>query len=426
MSLGVRQLHDHLALPLLPLVQDLGLRGIPFRADVRDTLVRECESRISVLDLELFGAGITRPNSPRALGTELVALGVPLEKRTQGGTQLVTDLDVLRRIDHHYNSGEHPKFPFLKPLVLRKKLEKARANLTSIVPCKDGRVRTALRSTGTETGRYSSARLGWCPVCKEAMHGANVQNFAKNDTETGINVRDCFVAEPGWTFVELDFKALEMRIMAYLANVRLLIERLESGEDLHKIHAMELFDGRYNDALRTLAKNHFFAMQYGGSEQAIQMALSKKGEYLEQAFILSLMQKVFRMYPEMPAWQVRMGVYLADCEKRRAPKVVRNAFGRCRVLLGSDPLKEALSTQIQGTAADVMSFALLRTGCWSLGFLVAQIHDAFLAYVPEKHAGALRAELRQEMEREVWLGDRFVRFPVDAKLGTTWSEMRAV
>lgn len=424
LHLHTRQIHDHLALPLLPLVQDLGLKGLPFDQGVRNALIAKTNGRLLALDFELQGAGITNANSSKVLNADLLKLGVPLSKKTASGQQFTVDLDVLGRIHHHYNTQTtSPKFPFLPVLIARKRLEKARANLVSLVPCLDGKLRTALRSTGTETGRYSSAGLRWCNTCKQPSHGTNLQNIAKNNSELDLNVKDCFVAPPGWVLWEIDYSMLELRIMAYLAHVPKLIERMESpGGDVHRANTLALFDGRYDDKLRTLAKNFFYAMQYGGSEQAIQIALAKKGEYLEQEYIRHLMVKLYDEYPEIALWQQREN---AECAAAQ-PRIVRNAFGGVRILLGKDPSKEWLSTRIQGTAGFLMSFTLLRMNEDVRRPLIANIHDAYLGISPVERAKTDIQNVMNVMQEPAWIGDRFVTFPCDAKIGEKWSDMKAV
>jgi len=431
MSLGVAHIH-RMGLALLPRVQRLGLQGLPMDNGRRLQLIQWSAQMLADLDMELTTAGIMDAGSGKQLSRDLRALGVPLEKKTPGG-EFVTDLDVLRRIHHHFNEvrPSDPKFPFLPLLIKRKKLEKTRANLTSMIPCKDGRLRTALRSTGTETGRYSSARLGWCQKCNQPNHGCNLQNPAKKDESFPIidpegkehHLREIIVAPQGEQLIEWDYHMLELRTLAYLANVRRLIERLEEGADIHAENEKALFDTQ--GVNRTLAKNFVFASLYGGGKVAIQIALSRKGIYLEQALIEELQSKLFQVYPEIAAWQIAVGADMDAARHRSVPVIVRNAFGRVRVLLGSEPHKEGLATINSGTAADIMSFNLLRFPEHVFSRLSIQIHDAFLGHAPNQSIPALASEVKEIMEREVWLGQRFVKFPVEIKVGSSWDNMKA-
>lgn len=429
MGLNCRQLHDHLALPLLPLVAEIGLRGLPFDGAKRQAMVADLERRIADCDTELFAAGISKPNSPMAVSRALVERGVPLTRKTEAGKQFITDLDVLCRLDHNYNNtGLAPKYPVLKPLILRRRLEKARENLMAYVPCDDSKIRTSLRSTGTATGRFSSSRLGWCPICRKKGHGMNLQNVSKNNPEIGVNVRDVFAAPPGYVYVEHDYSGLELRVMAYIAGDEKMISRFENNEDLHRIHAEMLFEGRYDSKLRTLAKNFFYAWRGGGKEQAIQVALAKKGEYLEQSVLREYIQKMDREYSRTVAWQHNRATLLAFQRAHKQPQLVYNAFGRPRLLLGYDPLKDALANEIQATAADIMNFCILRLsrnpGVWP--YIVLQVHDSLVGVVPKARCESYCAAVKAEMERPVWMCERSIVYPVEAKVGERWSEMEEV
>jgi len=431
MSLNVRHIHN-MGLALLPRVQRLGLQGLPIDNARRLQLIQWSAQMLADLDMELTTAGIMDAGSGKQLSRDLRALGVPLEKKTPGG-EFVTDLDVLRRIHHHFNEvrPSDPRFPFLPLLIKRKKVEKTRANLTSMIPCKDGRLRTALRSTGTETGRYSSAKLGWCQVCNQAGHGTNLQNIAKKDEGFPIvdpqgnehHLREIFIAPQEEQWIEWDHHMLELRTLAYLANVRHLIIALEEGRDIHAENEQALFNTQGIN--RTLSKNFLFASLYAGGKVAIQIALSKKGIYLEQSTIQDLQDKLFQVFPEIAAWQIAVGTDMDGARNRSVPVIVRNAFGRVRVLLGSEPHKEGLATINSGTAADIMSFHLLRFPEHVFSRLSIQIHDAFLGHAPTERLAALAAEVKEIMEREVWLGQRFVKFPVEIKVGTSWDSMKA-
>jgi len=423
MGLGVRHIHD-IGLPLLPIVQQVGMQGLPFDAQRRESLLMDfIEPELANLAGSLADCGITDAKSTKKLGAALAALGVPLEKHTKGGEQFAVDLEVLRRKHHEFNEADdRVRFPFLPTLIRFKQFEKARANLHSMVLCKDGRLRCRLNSLGTETGRYSSAGLGWCPRCHQPDHGTNLQNIAKNNAEIGLNLRDVIVARPGYTLLEFDYSMLELRILAYVANVKLLIERLERGDDIHSEHERDLF-GTVGES-RTLAKNFGFAAIYGGKAKAIQMALAKKGIFLELAEIERLRSiMLYERYPEIISWQIDAERQINALKLAKLPVAVRTVFGSARVLLGYEPLKEWLSTRIQGTAGWIMSFNLLRMRKQTRGYLCTQIHDAFLAEVPANMMMQYTAEMVELMERKVWMHDRFVRFPVDVSCGRRWSEM---
>lgn len=428
-------------MPLVPLVQGIGLRGMPFDTQARDVLVREVSHKLAILDAALAMEGITQPGSSQKLSKELTAKGLPLSRLTPGGTQFQTDLDALASIDHHFNNATaKPKFPWLKGLIEWKKLEKVRANAESLIPCEDGYIRTSLR-TDTKTARYRSAgfreqkKAGWCPHCRKfGWCGANLQNLAKDDPLLGVRIKSLFVPRPGWVLWELDMKLFEIIVMAWRANCRLLLERmLDASLDLHTIHARILFpEGEITKNRRTLAKNFFYAWRGGGGKEAIQRALAKKGEFLDQATIFQHMMRMNAEYPEVMAWNIMVEQELIKQEATKGEyRLVRNAFGRPRVLMNFKPLKEALATEISGTAADILNFALLRIARetpWVLPHICMQIHDSFVGHSPKEEAPKVIAAVKAQLEHPVWLpkgwGETFTVFPADAKITeTSWSDM---
>jgi len=252
----------------------------------------------------------------------------------------------------------------------------------------------------------------------------NLQNVSKNNPELAINVREVFAAPPGWAFVEHDYKALELRIMAYIANDEKLVERFEGGADLHRLHS-ELLFGEYNEQLRTLAKNFFYAWRGGGGAQAIQMALAKRGIFLQQAFLEECLRKMQLEYPRVVAWQVARGAELARQAAEQRPQLFHNAFGVPRVFLGYAPIKDVLANEIQGTAAYLLNFCLLRLRqqpeVWR--YLLLQVHDSLLSLAPLGQVEWVAAAIKAEMERPTWLCGRFVSFPVEVKVGSRWGAL---
>ncbi len=453
MGLNARQIHDYLALPLLPIVQEIGLRGLPIDGPRRTAMLDNLRERIGLLDLGLGRWGITDANSDRKLGWKLRELGVPLTAMTEKKTQFKLDAEILGKLNWTWNTqrearGKPPKFPFLPDLIARSRLAKARENITALGVCNDGLLRTALKSCHTRTARYASAgfgrknRPGYCPICREwGEHGTNLQNVSRGCSLCGlsptacvcpgggIHIKSLFTAFPGWTLGEWDYAALELRIMAYRIGSDKLIGRLERGDDLHTLHAQLMFPGlEINKRRRTLAKNFIYAIRGAGGDRAVQIALAKKEEYVEQSDIAGWRRAIFAEYPEIPAWIEEVNGMLDLQRTAGNRRVIRNGFGRPRVLLGYDPLKEALANEISGTAAEIMNFVALRLAYEYpdvMERVAMQVHDSFIIHAPrDEFAGVMRT-VKEEMERTVWHWGRAVVYPAEAKAGERWSELSA-
>ena len=77
-----------------------------------------------------------------------------------------------------------------------------------------GRVHTSYGLTGAQTGRLSST-------------DPNLQNIPIR-TETGRQIRDAFVAEPGNVILAADYSQIELRLAAHMADVPALQGRVRA------------------------------------------------------------------------------------------------------------------------------------------------------------------------------------------------------
>lgn len=452
MALDCRQIHDYVGLPLVPIVQEIGLRGIPIDLPRRAAMLADLASRVGHLDLRLGAHGFTPDElrSDRKLGYKLRGLGVPLTVMTEKKTQYKLDAEILGRLNWEWNvrRARSARYPFLPDLITRSRLVKAGENVRALGVCNDGLLRTALKACHTRTARYASAgfgrknKPGYCPACLEwGEHGTNLQNISRGCALCGSSPKDCrcdgggvhikglFTAWPGWQLGEWDYAALELRVMAYRIGSAKLISRLENGGDLHTIHATLMFPNlEINKRRRTLAKNFIYAIRGAGGDRAVQIALAKKDEYVEQSDIAGWRRAIFAEYPEIPAWIQETDNLLSLQGRNKERRVIRNAFGRPRVLLGYQPLKEALANEVSGTAAEIMNFVALRLAYEQpevMNRVAMQIHDSFIVHAPQNEFDRSMEAVREEMERSVWHWGRAVRYPAEAKAGNRWSELTA-
>ena len=106
----------------------------------------------------------------------------------------------------------------------------------------------------TATGRLSSS-------------DPNLQNIPIR-TEDGRRIRRAFVAPPGRKLVACDYSQIELRIMAHLSGDPGLIGAFESGVDVHRATAAEVFARAIDEVTaneRRAAKAINFGLMYGMS-----------------------------------------------------------------------------------------------------------------------------------------------------------------
>lgn len=425
--------------PMVPIVQEVGMRGLYLDQVRRAKMGREIEERIAALDTPLHSARLTNPQSPAALARDLMRLGVPLTKLTAGGGQFQTDLEVLGWANFRHGK----KFPFLATLIERSKLAKAGRNLRGLRICDDGLLRTRLNALGTRTLRYSSGgwgrkgKPGYCPSCErwtENGHGSNLQNIPRDNRELGVNVKEVLGARPGWLLGELDYSALELHIQAYRIGSEKLISRIEApNSDMHSLHAKLQWPefvkkSPAGERQRSTMKNVIYGLRGGGGDRALQIACAKKDEFISLPDLATFRKTIFSEYPEMEDWidetqLVIDAVFLAG-ERR----ICRNAFEWPRVLFGhqDDALKEWLATEISGTAAGGLNFVLWRLANEhpeAFQYVNLQVHDSLLVHAPVNVFPEVMHTVYTEMRRPWWIWGNAVSFGVECKAGERWSGM---
>ena len=127
-----------------------------------------------------------------------------LSRKRRGKTGFSTDARVLQAI-----RDEHPIIPKIERFRELSKLAQTYLDaLPTWIDPADGRLHTTFQQTATTTGRLSSVN-------------PNLQNVPIR-TETGREIRACFVAEPGAVLLSVDYSQVELRVLAHIAGEQVL------------------------------------------------------------------------------------------------------------------------------------------------------------------------------------------------------------
>src|SRR4029434_3973337 len=239
------------------------------------------------------------------------------------------------------------------------------------------------------------------------------------------SIRGAFVPEPGWWFVSGDYSQVELRIVAHLSEDPGLIEAFTTGEDIHRRTAAEVL-GLPREAVtadqRDRAKAVNFGIVYGQTPYGLAQQLGISND--EAAEFIA---RYFARYPGVQS-------YIAGgLREARDSRITRTMFGRIRQhpeinskngLRRSMAERTAINSPIQGTAADIINLAMIRTAEIFAHEklrtrMVLQVHDELIFEVPDDELH-IRDIVRDLMQNVVRLN---VPLTVDLKQGKTWEQL---
>ncbi|MDF2381964.1 DNA polymerase I [Nostoc ellipsosporum NOK] len=390
---GSTRVYEMVDRPLVGVIAGMERAGIKVDAQVLHRLSTDFSHQIAALEEEIHGlAGFKFTiGSPKQLGDVLFdKMGIKGGRKGKSGVYS-TDVNELERIAADKNSpeSERGREMVLKVLDWRQ-LTKLKSTYTDALQAQinpaTGRVHTSYSLTGAQTGRLSST-------------DPNLQNIPIR-TETGRQIRDAFVAEPGNVILSADYSQIELRLAAHIADVPALREAFEQGEDIHNRTAMELF-GEVNRDTRGRAKTINFAILYGISRWGLAGRLDVTPDEAQ-----AMINRYFERFPGINR-------YIADTlnlAKERG--YTTTLFGRKTHfprLKSSNPNERAgseraaINAPIQGTSADIIKRAMARMGPALLEAglpnvrMLLQVHDELVFELPEGDVEAARPVIQRVM-----------------------------
>ncbi|WP_132974536.1 DNA polymerase I [Ornithinimicrobium sufpigmenti] len=403
-------------LPLVGVLRRMEQAGIAVDLDALQALESEFAAGMAQAQQDAWdaiGDDTVNLGSPKQLQVVLFeTLGLPKTRRTKTG--YTTDADALAGL---FAQTEHP---FLEALLRHRDVSRLRVTAEGLIKsvADDGRIHTTYQQTIAATGRLSSTE-------------PNLQNIPIR-TEEGRRLREVFVvgrdAGAGVDYASLmsaDYSQIEMRIMAHLSGDEGLIEAFRTGEDLHRFVGSRVF-GVEPQEVTSEMRAKVKAMSYGLAYGLSAFGLSKQlGISTSEA--KGLMEEYFERFGGVRD-------YLRDivAEARRSG-FTETILGRRRHLpdLLSDNRQRremaermALNAPIQGSAADLIKIAMLRTeqalrdqGLASR--MLLQVHDELVLEVAPGEEQQVEALVREQMGAAAHLS---VPLDVSVGMGRTWHQ----
>ncbi len=407
----LEKLYKEMELPLAEVLAKMELAGIKPDVELLHNITEEMAVQIKALEVtaeEQAGESFNL-KSPKQLGILLFEkLGLPVIKKTKTGYS--TDVSVLEQLQ-----GEHP---LITTVLEYRKLTKLHSTylegLRPLINQVTGRIHTHFQQTVTATGRLSST-------------DPNLQNIPVR-TELGKRIREIFIPGEGYDWLmSCDYSQVELRVLAHMAQDKLLLESFLHGQDVHARTAAEVFGvplEQVDSMMRTRAKAVNFGIVYGisdfGLAKQLDIGRNEAGEYIKNYF----------------SRYIGVKKYMDDTVKNaREQGYVVTMFGRRRYLpdikhsnfnLRSFAERTAINTPIQGTAADIIKIAMLKVQqalaeAKIQSRILLQVHDELVLEVTEKERELVAKIVKKAMESAATLS---VPLTADVAWGKNWAQTK--
>jgi DNA polymerase I-like protein with 3'-5' exonuclease and polymerase domains len=241
-----------------------------------------------------------------------------------------------------------------------------------------------------------------------------------------LSGRAALVARGGFRLLSADYAQMELRVLAHLSGDAELCSLFEAGTDAVSALAAELLavpPAAVTRQLRTRAKQLLYGVVYGMGAQALAHELA-----VSPAEAAALIERATQRFPDALAFQ------RLTLERFRCQGYVETLGGRRRLLpqlrsrVPSERARaerQAFSTLVQGSAADVMKRALvlLRQRLEEAGLaarLLLVVHDEVLLEARVGELERTRAVLQHALEH-AWP----MRVPLRVRVreGASWAAL---
>ena len=409
---GLQGVMRDIELPLVAVLREMELLGVRLNLERLAEIAGRVREELIALEADIFALAEEEflISSPQQLG-EILFEKLGLSRKRRGKTGFSTDARVLQAI-----RSEHEIVPKIERWRELSTLAKTYLDVLPEMVDERSRIHTTFLQAGAQTGRLAST-------------DPNMQNVPIR-TPLGREIRGCFEAEDGNVLISADYSQIELRVLANAAEEPVLKEIFVRGEDVHTATASQVFrvggvgPEKIDPGMRSKAKMINYGIVYGLSDFGLADRLNIPREEAKE-FIDAYLGRF-----------TRVAAFMAETiERAKEQGYVTTLWGRRRQIpelqarnyqvrmLGE---RLAVNTVIQGTAADIIKLAMVRTraALAESGLqtrLLLTIHDELLFEGPPAEQDAASALIEREM-CGVWEYDP--PLAVDIGVGKNWLEAK--
>ena len=298
--------------------------------------------------------------------------------------------------------------------------------------------RTALQNTGnsrmyvkynidgTVTGRISNSGAN---VGRKKTDKIGVSFHTLPRESLDVNIRDYVVAPEGHDFITIDMKAMELRVLAHVANEENMIHAFKSGVDLHSYSAGLTFNKDPKDVSkleRQIAKEVSFLTVYGGTAYTLASKRNIPEDRAEEIINswLAAFPGVGRYMNTIDEYIKQFGYAKTIFGRYRHLPNVRSPFKSVR----REAFRQGLNFTIQSAASDILLCGMLGVIEKLKGMkakVVATVHDSIELIAPKGETRKVVEIVSDELENYHYLKDNFnihlkVPLGVDVEVGSSF------
>jgi len=279
------------------------------------------------------------------------------------------------------------QYPVVSKLLEYRTMQKALTsygqNMIEFINPRTNRLHADFRQIGAPTGRF-------------ACTNPNIQQVPHT-----VEYRRCFMGHPeGRRLIIADYSQIELRILAEFSGDEAFIDAFNSGADLHRVTAAQVFNvsaDQVSKEQRDFAKRLNFGVVYGIGAQRFSMMTGLSVTEAE-----NVLRRYFSTYGRLDAY-LRESANRAVTERQArtaSGRLVRFNFDAADRQQVSMTQRNGKNAPIQGTSADILKSALrllkdeLRE---SSAKIVNIIHDEIVVEVDEGEAHDIAEKVERAM-----------------------------
>lgn len=344
------------------------------------------------------------------------------------------------------NKDKHPLIPLL--LELRKNAKLKGTYVDGLVKrARNETIHTSFNNCYTDTGRLSSSDPNL----------QNLPNPSKSKSPVVKAIRQCFIPRPGKVLVRADYSQFELRILAHFSQDPYLLECYRTGQDVHALVTMVLFElDSYDEnnpdhkMKRTLCKTLNFGLIYGMTAHKLHTMSQQYGLPYSFAECEQIVEKYWIKFPGVAQFMAQLKLKVIDrgytetiLGRRRyfnfVNEKLQNQRGKVkeysveylkwledkqffRVPQDAKSLREAGNAPVQGSNADAIRIAM--RSCYNEWYgtdtiVLLNVHDELVLETPVGTHEEVVPKLQHFMESAMPLS---VPVVVEPKVGLNWGD----